>query len=245
MNKKTIFRIILLLAISSIFGTLITLGLLKLNQSEYMRIVDAIDNFFINNTSELHLGLIISLYFPAVYLYFKGKKFYSQISNISDEETDVFEKIGSKFFNLAISISSVLLILNFMLFGMTFDKTNSNHSIVIFLFMFSVIGVSVLNIITIKYIQKNDNRLKGDPTSLRFDKEFLESCDEAEVSRIHKSGYRAFVFSKNASLVFIVLTILLNFTFNTGTFPIFLSCMMMLIQVTAYSYHAMKNESNP
>jgi len=108
--------------------------------------------------------------------------------------------------------------------------------------MFSVIGVSVLNIITIKYIQKNDDRLKGDPTSFRFDKEFLESCDEAQVSRIHTSGYRAFVFSKNVSLVFVVLTILLNFIFNTGAFPVFLSCMMMLIQLTSYNYYAMKNE---
>lgn len=242
MNKKIIFKIILSLVISSIFGAIFTLGLLKLNESEYMSIGDQIGKFFINNTSELHLGLIICLYFPAIYLYFKGKKSFSQICNISDEEIDEFEKVGSKSFDLAMSIGNVLLILNFMLFGMTFNKTNSNHLIVIFLFMFSVIGVSVLNIITIKYIQKNDNRLKGDPTSLRFDKEFLESCDEAQASRIHKSGYRAFVFSKNASLVFVVLTILLNFTFNTGTFPVFLSCMIMLIQVTSYNYYAMKNE---
>ncbi len=148
MNKKTIFRIIFLLVISGIFGALFTLGLLKLNESEYMSIGDQIGKFFINNTSELHLGLIICLYFPAVYLYFKGKKSYSQICNISDEEADEFEKVGSKFFDLAMSIGNVFLILNFMLFGMAFNTTNSNHSIVIFLFMFSVIGVSVLNIIT-------------------------------------------------------------------------------------------------
>jgi hypothetical protein len=129
-----------------------------------------------------------------------------------------------------------------MLFGMAFNNTNSNQSIVTFLFMFSTIAVSVLNIITIKYIQKNDNRLKGDPTSFRFDKEFLESCDEAQVSRIYKSGYRAFQFSKNVSLVFVILTILLNFTFNTGAFPVFVSCMIMLIQVTSYNYYAIKNE---
>lgn len=242
MNKKTLLRIIFLLTIGSIFGTFFTLGLSKLNESEYMSIGGKVGRFFINNTSELHLGLIIGLYFPAVYFYFKAKKSYSQIGNTTDEEIDEFEKVGSKFFDLAMSISSVFLILNFMLFGMTFKMTNSNQLIMMFLFMFSVIGVSVLNIITIKYIQKNDDRLKGDPTSFRFDKEFLESCDEAQVSRIHTSGYRAFVFSKNVSLVFVVLTILLNFTFNTGAFPVFLSCMMMLIQVTSYNYYAMKNE---
>lgn len=242
MNKKTIFKMILLLVISSIFGALFTLGLLKLNESEFMSIGGQVGKFFINNTIELHLGLIIFLYLPAVYLYFKGKKFYSQISNISDEEIYEFEKVGSKSFDLAMLISNVFLILNFMLFGMTFNKTSSNHSIVIFLFMFSTIAVSVLTIITIKYIQKNDNRLKGDPTSFRFDKEFLESCDEAQVSRIYKSGYRAFQFSKNVSLGFVVLTILLNLTFNTGTFPVFLSCMIMLIQVTSYNYYTMKKE---
>lgn len=242
MNKKIIFKIILLLVIGSIFGALFTFGLLKLNGSEYMSIGDQIVKFFINNTIGLHVGLIICLYVPAVYLYFKGKKFYSQISNISDEEIDEFEKVGSKCFDLSMLITNVFLILNFMLFGMTFNKTSGNHSIVIFLFMFSTIAVSVLNIITIKYIQKNDNRLKGDPTSFRFDKEFLESCDEAQVSKIYKSGYRAFQFSKNVSLGFVILTILLKFTFNTGAFPVFLSCMIMLIQVASYNYYAMKNE---
>lgn len=242
MNKKTIFKMILLLVISSIVGALFTLGLLKLNETEFISIGGQVGNIFINNTIELHLGLIICLYFPAVYLYFKGKKFYSQISNISDEEIDEFEKVGSKSFDLAMLISNVFLILNFMLFGMTFNNTNSNQSIVTFLFMFSTIAVSVLSIITIKYIQKNDNRLKGDPTSFRFDKEFLESCDEAQVSRIYKAGYRAFQFSKNVSLVFVILTILLNFTFNTGAFPVFVSCMIMLMQVTSYNYYAMKNE---
>ncbi|WP_291636349.1 DUF3169 family protein [Clostridium sp.] len=242
MNKKTIFKIIILLAVGSIFGALFTLGLLKLNESEFMSIGDQVAKFFINNTSELHVGLIICIYFPAVYLYFKGKKFYSQLSNKSDEEFDEFEKVGSKSFDLAMLISNVFLILNFMLFGMTFNNTNSNQLIVTCLFMFSTIAVSVLNIITIKYIQKNDNRLKGDPTSFRFDKEFLESCDEAQVSRIYKSGYRAFQFSKNVSLVFVILTILLNFTFNTGAFPVFVTCMIMLIQVTSYNYYAMKNE---
>jgi hypothetical protein len=55
MNKKTIFKIILLLAISSIVGALFTLGLLKLNESEYMSIGGQVGNFFINNTIELHL----------------------------------------------------------------------------------------------------------------------------------------------------------------------------------------------
>ncbi|MGK0468212.1 MAG: hypothetical protein ACJAX4_003532 [Clostridium sp.] len=242
MNKKTIFKMILLLVISSIVGALFTLGLLKLNESEFMSIGDQVTKFFMNNTVELHLGLIIFLYFPALYLYFKGKKAYSQISNISDEEIDEFEKVGSKSFDLAMLISNVFLILNFMLVGMTFNKTSSNNSIVIFLFMLSTIAVSVLAIITIKYIQKNDNRLKGDPTSFRFDKEFLESCDEAQVSRIYKAGYRAFQFSKNVSLVFVILTILLKFTFNTGAFPVFVSCMIMLIQVTSYNYYAMKKE---
>ena len=242
MNKKIIFKIIILLVVSSIVGALFTLGLVKLNESEFTSIGGQVGDFFMNNTSELHVGLIIGLYFPAVYLYFKGKKFYGQISNKSDEEFDEFEKVGSKSFDLAMLISNVFLILNFMLFGMTFKNTNSNQSIVTFLFMFSTIAVSVLSIITIKYIQKNDNRLKGDPTSFRFDQEFLESCDEAQVSRIYKSGYRAFQLSKNVSLGFVVLTILLNFTFNTGAFPVFLSCMIMLIQITSYNYYAMKNE---
>jgi len=243
MNKKTIFRMIILMVIGGIIGLIFSFGLLKLRQPDYIRSFTPIGEFFVNNSLAIYIGLILFLFLPAVYQYVKAKRNYDQITNISDDRADAYERAGEESFNLSMLINGVFLILNIMLFGMTFQKTRDDFLIVTFMFMLSVICASVLEIVAIRYIQKTDNRLKGDPTSLRFNKDFLESCDEAEKLRIYKCGYNAFQISKNVSLGFIMITIISNIILNTGKFPIFVSCMIMLIQVTSYNYYALKGKS--
>jgi len=231
---------IVLMVIGGIIGVILTFGLLKLNQPAYISIAAQTGHFIVKNSLANYIGLFLCLFLPAVYHYQKAKRNYNQITDISDEKADAYEKAGEKSFNLSMLFNGVYLILNIMLFGMTFDKTREDFFLIIFLFMFGVICASVLEIIAIKYIQKIDNRLKGEPTSFRFHKDFLESCDEAEKLKIYKRGFNAFQISKNVTLGFIVFTILSNMILNTGIFPIFISCMIMLIQVISYSYYALK-----
>jgi len=100
----------------------------------------------------------------------------------------------------------------------------------------------VLEIVTIKFVQKMDERLKGDPTSLRFAKDFLESCDEAQKLRIYKSGYKAFQFTKNASLVLLIIAIMFNLTLKTGAIPIVLTGIFLLMHIISYGYFEYKNQ---
>ena len=242
MNKKTILKIIALLVIGAVFGFLISFGLLKLDGSKFIDIGNQISMFIFNNTVEIFLGLFVLLYFPAVYFYQKGKRIYNRMDDSTDDEMDQLEKMGSKNFDLSLSISNVFLILTFVLFGIAFKNTISEMHIVIIVFLFNCIANAVLQIITIKYIQKIDSRLKGDPTSLKFAKNFVESCDEAEKLKIYKSGYHSFQFSKNTAFALLMLSILCNFTLDTGMFPILLTGVFTLVQVVSYSYFAMKNE---
>ena len=242
MNMKTIFKMILMMGIGGVIGIISAFGLLKLSQSEFMIIISQFGNFFINNVLVFDIGLIICLFLPAVYQYVKAKRNYNHIIDISDDNADFYERAGERSFNLSMLINGVFLILNFMLFGMTFEKNRDGLSLI--LFLSSVICASVLEIIAIRYIQKFDNRLKGEPTSFRFHKDFLESCDEAEKLKIYKCGYNAFQTSKNASPGLIIITMISNITLNTGTFPIFISCVIMLIQVTSYNYYALKGNPN-
>lgn len=240
MNKKTILRMIVLMVIGGIIGIIFSLGLLKMNQPAYINIAAQAGHFIVKNSLAIYIGLFLCLFLPAVYHYQKAKRNYNQITDMADDKDDAYEKAGEKSFNLSMLINGVYLILNMMLFGMTFDKTREDFFLFIFLVMFGAICASVLEIIAVRYIQKNDSRLKGDPTSFRFHKDFLESCDEAEKLKIYKSGYNAFQLSKNVTLGFIVITIITNLILDTGIFPVFISCMIMLIQVTSYNYYALK-----
>lgn len=240
MNKKTVFKMIIMLVVGGVFGVIFSLGLKMLSESGVLNNSSQVGEFFVKNTLGFEVGLILFFYIPAVYLHFKGKKIFGSIKNASDEEVDVMEKAGAKSFDLSLSINAVLLILNLMLFGMSFDENKSNLFLIAVLFMVITVAGSILEIVTVRFIQKRDNRLKGDPSSFRFIKDFLESCDEAEKLKIYKSGYHAFQISKKSSIAFVVLAILCNLILETGPFPIFISGMMALIQLTSYSYYAMK-----
>lgn len=241
MNKKTLLRMIALMVVAGMIGVVLTLGLLKLNQTAFTGIAAQIGDFIIENSLVFYVGLLLCLFLPAVYQYQKAKRNYEQITHISDDLADSYEKAGEKSFNLSMLLNNMFLILNFMLFGMTFYENREDIFLIISVFMFGMICSSILEIVAIKYVQKNDNRLKGEPTSLRFHQEFLESCDEAEKLKIYKSGYHAFRISKNLTLGLIIVTIISNLTFYTGIFPIFISGLLMLIQVASYHYYAYKS----
>jgi hypothetical protein len=106
------------------------------------------------------------------------------------------------------------------------------------LFLFNSLAASVHEVLSVKFLQKMDNRLKGDPTTLRFSKEFLESCDEAQQLEIYKAGYKAFQFAKNAFMVILVLTLLLNLLFEVGGLAVFIICMCLIILIGSYNFYA-------
>ena len=242
MNKKTILKIMVLLVIGAVFGFLMSFGLLRLDVSKFIYIANQMSAFILNNTVKIQLGLIVFLYLPALYFYQKGKRIFKQMDTSTDDEMDQLEKAGSKNFDFSLSISNVFFILTLILFGIAFKNTISSIYMVLIVFLFSTIANTVLQIITIKYIQRIDNRLEGDPTSLKFAKDFVESCDEAEKLKIYKSGYHSFQFTKNIAFILLIVSILCNFTLDTGMLPILLTGFFTLMQVISYSYFAMKNE---
>ncbi|SHH81570.1 DUF3169 family protein [Clostridium grantii] len=243
--NKTAFRLLLLLIIGGILGGISSIGMIKFKDSEYVNLFTNMGKLFIENSININIALIVFLFLPAVYFNIKGRKITNMMfqENVSDDKIESFEKYGSKFRDISLSINSVFIILNFMLLGMTFDVTNSKLFVTLIVFLVSCIAGSVLEIVTIKFMQKNDSRLKGDPTSFKFHKDFLESCDEAEKLKIYKTGYKAFQFSRGASLVLIIITIMGNMTFKTGGFPVFISGMFMLIQISSYSYYDFKENN--
>ena len=238
MNVKTVTKMIFLTLIGAVFGFIISKGLLQFNDSKNIEIVTKMGDFFVNNSLALFFLLLIILFIPSIYMFLKGKKIYSKLDNMEDDEYDVQIKVGQKNFEKTLALNSIFLIFNFMLLGMTFSNLPDNEMINISVFMLNIFAASMLEIITVRFIQKADTRLKGDPTSLRFSKDYLGSCDEAEKLKIYKTGYHAFQVSKMGSLGFVLLTILCNFILDTGGFPVFVSCSLMLVNIASYSYYA-------
>lgn len=88
----------------------------------------------------------------------------------------------------------------------------------------------------VKLIQKMEPTKKGDPTSMKFQKQWLESCDEAEKTLIYQSSYRTYCAMSVLMPFLIVVTMLGHLLYNTGLLAIFVVGFLGIAMVSAYCY---------
>jgi len=245
MNKKTILKMALLMSLGGVVGAVVSIGLFFMTDG-FGDVFSNIGNFIINVSPFLYPTLLITMFFPAVYLYMKGKKKLLESKKIDEDEMDILEKESGKYLDMSIAINGVYMLLNFLLLGATIQKGSDMYFIVLALFLFNCIISSGLEITIVRLIQKEDDRIKGDPTSFKlkeddrikgdptsfkFHKDFVASLDEAEQHKVYKSGYESFQFSRTFTFFMILVSILFKLVLDTGALPVVLTCSIGLAQV--------------
>jgi len=230
MNKKTILKMALLMSLGGVVGAVVSIGLFFMTDG-FGDVFSNIGNFIINVSPFLYPTLLITMFFPAVYLYMKGKKKLLESKKLDEDEMDILEKESGKYLDMSIAINGVYMLLNFLLLGATIQKGSDMYFIVLALFLFNCIISSGLEITIVRLIQKEDDRIKGDPTSFKFHKDFVASLDEAEQHKVYKSGYESFQFSRTFTFFMILVSILFKLVLDTGALPVVLTCSIGLAQV--------------
>jgi hypothetical protein len=184
------------------------------------------------------------LLIPEIILFFKGRAVLSRLEGRDDETVEAMEKQANKHLNAAGTLNGILMVLNFMIFGMSFDAADQPLLWVkLGLFLGIAVGTTVIGILMVKLVQKHDSRLKGDPATFRFQKDFIGSMDEAEKLKLFEAAYRTFQFARGAGLGIIVVTILLRMTGFAGGLPIFIASMSYLALIVPFSYFAAKSQA--
>lgn len=243
MNKKSIFKMALMMLIGAIFGGGFTIAILFLNDNGSFLFYEDVKTFFLEYNTYIYIALFVLMYLPSGILHLKGKKDYLELVALEDDDYSDKADEKEKKLNYSLLLNALFLIFNFMLMGVTHIR-GEQITIPTILFLVNVILASSLEMMTIRFLQKNDPRLKGDPTSFKFNKDYVESLDEAEKLKVYKSGYKAYTFSRTFVFVLMILSILLNITLETGGFPVIICGVIIISQITSYYYHAMKKNEN-
>ena len=237
MLKNTKFRITIKFLISLAAGTLLALFLLTQNGFENIPVWRYLQNFLYNHTIYVYFISAAMFLLPSTILYFMGKNAYLKMMAADGEDMAHALKKKAGYLDSSMSILSVFTAINFMQYGALYHKTTENPTTTLILFMLGILFTAVLQVSIVKYIQKNDNRLKGDPTKVTFNKDFLQSMDEAEQLKVFKSAYKSFQLTKTITLVLIVGSIFMNIVAETGGFAILISCVFMIIQIVSFMYY--------
>lgn len=243
MNRKTIFKIILQMLVGGIVGVVLTKMLIGLGKFDLIDDFKVFGDQLAKNSWGLYIAIVLIIFVPVRILFLKGKKIYLSLEDYDEEEIDEIETKAQRLIDGSLNSNTIFMLFNFMIFGLTFTKTIDYFIVVVVLFMFNTLAASYHEITTIKFVQKMDTRLKGDPTSMKFAKEFLESCDEAQQLKIYKTAYKAFQFTKNAFMVILIFAILITLVFETSGIGVFMICLCQICLIGSYNYYALSNKS--
>lgn len=190
----------------------------------------------------LLLITVLSIILQEIY-YSRLKNICNSLADADDEEFDELdykeEKTGAMLMtsNLLSYIGGIVL----LSFGYSMDYLH--HSIALgtcLIFLICVFYDGIMQARYIKLLQKTHPEKKGDVSSMKFQQQWLESCDEAEKEVIYQSAYKAFSFTSKCLSFLLLLTMLSHLFFHTGVLAILVVGITQIILALTYNRSCVK-----
>ena len=121
---------------------------------------------------------------------------------------------------------------------LTADGSNPRMLLSVVLFLGFCIVILFLEATLVRQIQKANPMKRGDISSLRFNRDWLESCDEAERLGIYKASWKSFQVMNSLCPVMEAVALLGKIMFDTGNFPIILVTFLWAVQTGVYCFYS-------
>ena len=86
--------------------------------------------------------------------------------------------------------------------------------------------------------------MKGDPSSTKFQEQWLESCDEAEKEVIYQSAYKAYVTINRTIPLILIVVMVANLYFDTGMMAVVVLAVVWMLAQFTYTGNCVKMKKN-
>ena len=183
----------------------------------------------------------------------KSKKAAVLAAEAEDEEGDhldyELERTGAWGTGIMTSAAFLAMVLMSTGYSMAYIETlTKKGEILALLGAFVVfIGIYVYNgywgIRLVKIQQKLNPAKKGDPASMRFTEEWVESCDEAEKALIYQSSFKSWVTLSKWVSVLMLAAMLAHLIWNTGILAVVLTGLTWLLLNVSYVKNCVKKRA--
>lgn len=170
----------------------------------------------------------------------KQKMIAEKILETEDEECDrwEYEEELNSAWGMAVNILSQILCILVLSAGYSAKYIDAGHHksflivCLVFLACFTYDGYWQIRFV--KLTQKAHPEKIGDPTSTKFQKQWLASCDEAEKEVIYQSAYKSYCQVSKWIPALLVIVMLGHLFFNTGIMAIVVVALIWLISTLSY-----------
>lgn len=245
-NKRALPKFILIVIISLIVGLLTGFYSAKYGLNMLEGSIKSAGVFFGAHIAPW-LMLTTAIIGPAVCvpIYRSAGKLRSSWDGENDDISDAIDRKLS----VAIWISDAALILSFFLMAAsysngfeTFENRNSTAAFIVSIVSFFTIMIEAL-IIQQKCV---DAYKKANPEKtasiydLKFQKKWMDSCDEAEKLLAGKCAVKAFVVTNTVCTVLSSVLAVCALTFGIGFLPSFTVCLIWIVNLSVYNREMLK-----
>lgn len=142
--------------------------------------------------------------------------------------------------------SNVNQILSYGLFGMLAALPTNIPALLggVALLVLVIILCTAYSVHSVRLLKRLNPEKQGDPLDVKFQQDFLASCDEGERALMHQAAYQAFRTMSGVILVLWLCTVMVSLFWDIGIYPSVIITILWLTQTVTYQYHAAKNPSS-
>lgn len=232
-KNRSLLRFIAIMSLSGLIGGIIGFSLSFLDDSFRNKVNYLFSSLYgISHYLGITLGIILCSILSILY------KNLTHCTQNEIEDDEYFEKQHKKT-NLLFLLTSINSVLQLYFIIISDLKVNHNEKIgytlfflvayIIFLFWGLYIEVKTIN-----FLKKVNPEKKGDPLSFRFQKDWIESSDEAERLITFHASYKSFQFMNRVYPILFIVLLLLNSIMSGAIFASNILVICYLLHIVSY-----------
>lgn len=245
-NKKALKKLIPIMIISMLIGGLLGFfsGLFGINAlSGAMKSAGGFFAMYIAPYLMFALAILLPIFSVPVYRSIKAS-----ISSWDGEDEEISEAIEKKI-SIVLWMSSVALILSFFLIAATYSKGFASFEtttglklffLSIAAFLAIMIEAALIQQKCVDAVKKMNPEKKASIYDLKFQKKWIDSCDEAEKILIGKCAYKAYGATNTFCMILAIVLAIGALVFDIGFLPSLMVCLIWIFNLTVYCKEALK-----
>ncbi len=244
-NKKAMPKLLIIMLACAVLGFFVGMGMAFLSEVDIEKsLFQHLDAFWIASAPWCLPVFALVLLLPSTVLYLSQKSAFSRWDGENEESIERIEAI----LGIALILDGSFMI--FLFFGMAVIlSTIDSHSGIVAAICVAEMILTLLWIILMQQkiidLEKQINpEKKGSVYDTKFNKKWMDSCDEREQLLIFKSAYQAYKVTSNFCMILSLLLMLGSLPFGYGPLPAGAVLLVWLVEMLSYCITAAKLEKN-
>lgn len=171
------------------------------------------------------------------------RKIGMRLQEAEDEETDLLEYRLERMGSAGMISNNVFMVLSILVLATgysmkyieaTVDAEGRFLLAGMIVFILENVYLGIWQLRYVKVLQRIYPEKKGDPASRNFQKQWLESCDEAEQEMIYQSCYKTYMMLAKMLPILTMAAMLSHLIWNTGIMAVIMVSIIWLVTSITY-----------